>query len=130
MICSKSHRLGDCKPGPFQVSKTPSFDTSVGCAFRRTWEACEKTQIAGLTLGDSDSVGMGQGPGIFILTVVQVIATHRQVCKLLIDDSLSHQLSWLSNGELLCVHSLAEIMMLVGEQSISSPTNPTQNDGP
>lgn len=33
-----------------------------------------KAQIPGLTLGDADPAGLEQGPGICILTVVQVIA--------------------------------------------------------
>lgn len=67
----------------------PSFDTSISQAFRRIWGACGKPQISGLTLGDSDLVGREQGLGIFILIVVQVIATQGQFCKLLVDDSLS-----------------------------------------
>lgn len=76
----------------------PSFDTSISKAFRRIWGACEKTQISGLSLGDSDLAGRGQGLGIFILIVVQVIATQRQFCKLLVDDSMSNQFSWLRHG--------------------------------
>lgn len=108
MTCSKLHRPSDCKPGPFQDSKPPSFDTSIGWAFRRAWGACEKTQIPDLMLDNSDSVGTGQGPGIFILTVVQVIAMCRQI----------YRLSWLRHGELLFLQSLAEITMLMRKQSI------------
>lgn len=107
MTFSKSHRPSDCKPGPFQASKPPGFDTSIGWAFRRAWGTCEKTQIPDLTLDNYDSVGTEQGLGIFILTVVRVIAMHRQV----------YWLSWLRHEELLFLQRLAEII-LMGKQSI------------